>query len=189
MFKKEDRGTGREQSWQEPAQSPAPAQAAAPSPAPAPRPAGGGGEQSVISARLKVVGNLESDDDLQIRGRVEGDISCQTLIVAEGATVEGAVSATAVEIKGTIKGRIDADKVRIAATGHMDGDIVYQTLAMEEGAVLDGNVQRRQTPQPAAAPAPKPAAPAPSGGSSGSESGSTAKVSMSGGSGAKSSGS
>lgn len=169
MFKKEDRTpSGREQSWQEPQRPAAPAPAPAPRPSPAPS---AGAEQSVISARLKVVGNLESDDDIQVRGRVEGDISCRTLIVAEGATVDGAISADSVEIMGTIKGRIDAERVRIAGTGHMDGDIAYQILAMEEGAVLDGQVHRRSPPKSSAASAPAPAASAGSGGGAASSGG------------------
>jgi len=99
-------------------------------------------EESVISAHLRVVGNLESEDDIQIRGRVDGDIRCRTLTVAENATVDGAIEAETVQINGSIKGQIAAEKVRIAATGRMEGDIAYQTLAMEEGAVVEGQVHR-----------------------------------------------
>lgn len=165
MFSKRDRSPSsspsREQSWQETAKpepvaearpAPPPQPPRPPAPPPTPQPAATQIDESVISRRLKIIGNMETEDDIQVHGEVQGDIRARTLTVAEGATVEGVVTAATVQITGTIKGQVEADHVRIAATGFMNGDILYTTLSMEEGAVLDGKV-RRQVEEPAPAKA------------------------------------
>lgn len=100
------------------------------------------GEHSVISAGLRVIGNLESDEDVEVRGVVEGDISSRSLTVSAGARVKGAITADTVNIAGTVSGQVTADRVTIAKTGDMTGDVTYKTLAIDEGAAFDGNCRR-----------------------------------------------
>ena len=103
------------------------------------------GMESVISAGLRIVGNLESDGDVVIAGTVEGDISSRGLTVSEGATVKGAITAEMVTILGVVEGEVRARSVGIAKTGEMSGDIEYATLAIEDGAILEGTVRRIKT--------------------------------------------
>ena len=139
MFRKEDKqptspGATGEVGSHEPA-------ATAPVAAPRPGPASGG-EHSVISAGLRVIGNLESDEDVEVRGTVEGDISSRSLTVSAGARVDGAITAEAVIISGRVSGQVKASSVKISSTGEMTGDITYKTLSIDEGAALDGNCRR-----------------------------------------------
>src|SRR3546814_6313312 len=46
------------------------------------------GVPSIISADLRITGNLKSDGDIQVDGHVEGDIDSATLTVGEGAHVK-----------------------------------------------------------------------------------------------------
>ena len=134
MFKKDDKapesaGYGSQGSGTtgEPARSGAPS---------------GSGEHSVISAGLRVIGNLESDEDVEVRGVVEGDITSRTLTVSAGATVKGAITADSVNISGSVNGEVSADRVMISKTGDMTGDVTYKTLAIAEGAAFDGKCRR-----------------------------------------------
>lgn len=102
----------------------------------------GSGEHSVISAGLRVLGNLESDEDVEVRGVVEGDITSRSLTVSAGAKVTGAITADTVNISGTVNGEVIADRVTISKTGDMTGDVTYKTLAIDEGAAFDGQCQR-----------------------------------------------
>lgn len=102
----------------------------------------GSGEHSVISAGLRVIGNLESDEDVEVRGVVEGDITSRSLTVSAGAKVTGAITADTVNISGTVNGEVIADRVTISKTGDMTGDVTYKTLAIDEGAAFDGQCQR-----------------------------------------------
>ena len=116
-----------------------PATAAASTPAPAPAASRGPAEPSIISADLRVVGDLHCSGDLQVKGNVEGDIRSRSVTIGEGAQVQGSVMAETVHISGSIKGQIEAPKVSVARSGRVQGDIVHQTLAVEAGAFLDGN--------------------------------------------------
>ncbi len=135
----------------------APAQAARPGAAPA------GDVPSIISADMKVVGDLHSGGDIQIDGTVEGDIKSRTLTVGESAHIIGSITAETVNVCGQVTGQVSAASVRIARTANVQGDINYRTLAIEEEAVLDGQIRRLDsTPvmeSKPVAPAAKPAAP------------------------------
>ncbi len=100
-----------------------------------------GPERSVLGPDLTIVGNIECKDDLEIQGRVEGDIKSRHVTLSETARIDGSVIADTVQLMGSIKGQIKASSVSVAKTGKVTGDITYQTLSMEEGAVIEGNCQ------------------------------------------------
>ena len=106
---------------------------------PAPR---GAGETSIISADLKVVGNLISAGDIQIKGTVEGDVKSRSVTIGEGAQIIGAVVAETVHISGAIKGQVEAPTVTVAKTARVNGDIIHRTLSIEAGAHMEGNCRR-----------------------------------------------
>lgn len=97
---------------------------------------------SLISADLKVVGNLESDGDLQIDGKVKGDIKSRSVTVGESAFVTGSITADTMRISGAIDGTISGTSVTIAKSGKVKGDIVHQTLSIEAGATIEGQIRR-----------------------------------------------
>lgn len=112
--------------------------------------AAGQADQSLISAGLKVVGNLESNGDVVIAGIVEGDIASRSLTVSQGASVQGSIQVETVQIMGAVQGQVRARSVRIARTGEMTGDVHYEALSIEEGAMMDGQCRRIQPGRPAA---------------------------------------
>lgn len=128
------------------------------------KPARGGGAPSIISADLKVVGNLESNGDIQVDGTVQGDILSHTVTVTDGAHIEGSIVADTAHINGSVKGQIKAPKIVIAKSAKVVGDVVHETLTIEAGAHLEGQYRRIETEKaasaskPAAQPAEQPAA-------------------------------
>lgn len=107
---------------------------------------GGSGIPSIISADLKVEGNLTSNGDIQIDGTVEGDVTSHVLTVGEGATVHGALEAETIRIYGTVKGTLTANSVILTVSAKVDGDITHGTLAMEAGASFAGQIKRLERP-------------------------------------------
>jgi cytoskeletal protein CcmA (bactofilin family) len=107
------------------------------------------GETSVISADLKVIGDLVSGGDIQIKGIVEGNVKSRSVTIGESAQVKGAVSADTVHISGAIKGQVEAPTVTVAKTAKVNGDISHQTLSIEAGAQMEGNCRRMDTRKPA----------------------------------------
>jgi cytoskeletal protein CcmA (bactofilin family) len=114
------------------------------------------GEPSVISADLKIVGDLHCAGDVQIKGTVEGDIRSRTVTVGEGAQVTGAIYGQAVHVSGSVTGQIEAPTVTVARSGRIEGDVVHESLAVEAGAHLVGSCRRldsKATASQAGAPA------------------------------------
>jgi len=120
--------------------SPAPS-SAAPSSAPKAKPS-----PSVLSSDLQVTGNLKTSGDIQIEGRIDGDIRAHLLTVGEGATVKGEVTADDVIVNGRVIGRVRGLKVRLTSTARVEGDVIHKTIAIESGAHFEGSVQRQDNP-------------------------------------------
>jgi len=106
------------------------------------RPAPKNAVPSIISADLRVNGNLISGSDIQVDGWVEGDIQSRTIVIGEGATVNGGLQAESVRICGVVKGQIKAETVVLEKTAKVTGDVLHKTLAIEEGAQLEGMCKR-----------------------------------------------
>jgi len=100
---------------------------------------------ALISADLKIVGDLSSDGEIQVDGVVEGDVRTKTLLVGKTAEVKGEIIAETVRVHGTVNGQIKARSVQLAKTAHVVGDILHEDLAIETGAFLEHrafNLQR-----------------------------------------------
>ncbi len=100
---------------------------------------------SIISAELTLTGNLASTGEIQIDGKVDGDITSRALTVGEKGIVTGSVSAESIRICGTVKGEIKGKNVVLTKTAEVNGDIVHESLTIEAGAFLDGNVKRAES--------------------------------------------
>ncbi len=101
---------------------------------------------SIISADLVVNGTLTSSGDIQIDGRVEGDVHSVGLVIGDKAEIHGEVYAEDVTVRGKVVGRIRAKKVLLAATSHVEGDILHEAFAVESGAFFEGNCRHSDNP-------------------------------------------
>ena len=110
---------------------------------------------SIISADLRINGDLVCSGDIQVDGWVEGDIQSRNIVVGEGATVHGALQAESVRICGVVKGQIKADSVVLEKTAKVTGDVLHKSIAIEQGAQIEGMCKRTDAP---AAMLPTPAA-------------------------------
>lgn len=93
---------------------------------------------SIISANLRVTGDLDSDGDIQIDGYVEGDVRSNSVTVGEHAVVSGGINADIVNVSGTVKGQIHGKVVQLTSTAKVTGDIVHESLAIDAGAFIQG---------------------------------------------------
>ncbi len=94
---------------------------------------------SVISKALKITGQLESTEDIQIDGEVDGDVRANSVKVGSNAKVKGTVYGEVVELAGTVDGKIEAKKVILTATARMSGDVIHQDITIQSGAYIDGH--------------------------------------------------
>jgi cytoskeletal protein CcmA (bactofilin family) len=103
--------------------------------------------RSVIDAWLIMTGNLQSEGDIQVDGKVEGHIRCRQLIVGKDATINGDVSAEEVVVRGKVKGVIRANRVKLQETACVESDVFFlKSLAIEDGASFEGQIRRAAEP-------------------------------------------
>jgi cytoskeletal protein CcmA (bactofilin family) len=118
----------------------------APALAPAPKRGRALSAPSIISADMVINGSVRSSGDIQIDGRVEGDVRSAALVIGEQAEIHGEVHAEDVTVRGKVIGRIHARKILLAATSHVQGDILHEAFAVETGAFFEGNCRHSGDP-------------------------------------------
>lgn len=97
---------------------------------------------SIISPDFRAVGDITADGDIQLLGRIEGNVRCRTLTIGDTGEVQGEISAERVRVLGKVVGPIKARAVELTRTGHVTGDIRHETLTIDTGAYLDGHCKR-----------------------------------------------
>ena len=101
---------------------------------------------SILSNDLFVTGNLKSESDIKVEGRVEGDLLAKLVQIGEKAVVKGKISAEEVVVNGHVKGKIRGIRVRLNSGARVEGDIIHETIAIEAGAHFEGTVKRQDNP-------------------------------------------
>ena len=94
---------------------------------------------SHISKSTKITGQIESTENIQIDGQIDGDVRGIAVKVGNGAKVKGTVYGDEVELAGSVEGKIEAKKVVLTGTAHMSGDVVHQDITIQSGAHIDGH--------------------------------------------------
>lgn len=98
---------------------------------------------SIISEDMRLTGSIISQGEVQLDGRIDGDIKATHLVIGTTGVVEGVVEATSVIVKGKIIGSLNASEVNIKNNAHVHGDIFHDTLSIEAGAIIEGNLKQR----------------------------------------------
>jgi len=110
---------------------------------------------SIISADLRIVGDLSCDGEIHVDGTVDGDVRAHELLIGETANIKGEVVVESVRVHGRVTGLIKARTVHLAKTAHVVGDIMHEELSIETGAFLEGLCKRTTVAELKEASAPK----------------------------------
>ncbi|WP_226017625.1 polymer-forming cytoskeletal protein [Novosphingobium sp. FKTRR1] len=113
-------------------------------PGPDARPVGAGKSVaatfSVLGADLVVTGDITAAADLHIDGRIEGDVTCASLVQGESGTIHGAVRAQTARLAGRVEGAITVTQLVLLKSARIHGDVTYDSLTIEQGAQVDGRL-------------------------------------------------
>lgn len=101
--------------------------------------AAGNSTFSVIGSDVAIRGDISASVDLHVDGKVEGDITCASLVQGEGSEVIGGIEAETARLSGTVRGTIKAKSLAILKSARIEGDVHYETLTIEQGAVVQGS--------------------------------------------------
>lgn len=98
---------------------------------------------SVLGADTAIKGDITAKADLHVDGRVEGDITCASLVQGESSEILGAVKVDGARLAGTVRGTIAAGNLVILKSARIHGDVEYDSLTIEPGARVDGRLSMR----------------------------------------------
>lgn len=101
---------------------------------------------SVLGPTLTFKGELSADEDLLLRGRVEGSIDhTASLRVGEEGSVKGNVKAKYVAVEGRVEGDIHGgESVTVKASANVTGNIYAPSVSLVEGAHFKGKIDMDQ---------------------------------------------
>ena len=97
----------------------------------------------VLDQGCEFEGKLVFHGTVRINGIFRGKIfTPDTLIVGEGAKVNGEIDAGVVIISGDVDGNVTAKhRVEILSPANFKGDIQSPSLKLDEGAVFEGKIK------------------------------------------------
>ena len=101
---------------------------------------------SIIGSDVVIEGNVKTVGELQLDGRIVGDLSCGGLVMGETGSVKGTIAAETVTIRGSVSGEIRARNVRLESSSKIEGDIYHESLSVEAGAKLTGRFAYTSSP-------------------------------------------
>lgn len=98
---------------------------------------------AAIGPGIVITGDVESSVELQIGGRINGDVRCQTLFLEESGTIAGSIRAERVRVSGRVDGDVDTVDLAIEPTGRISGGVTYARLKVSPGGIMDGTMTHR----------------------------------------------
>lgn len=99
------------------------------------------GKINSIMEGTVIEGEIRSDSNIRIDGRVKGSVHAKgRVIVGQSGVIEGEVVCQSSDIEGTVIGKVNCqDILSLKATAKLQGDINTKKLAIEPGATFTGN--------------------------------------------------
>jgi cytoskeletal protein CcmA (bactofilin family) len=98
---------------------------------------------TVVGQGIFLRGSIRGEGDLEIRGRIEGDVEVGgEVTIADGALIKADVTARRITVRGAVAGNLTGEEgVRLEDGARVVGDVRGASIGIAEGALLRGNVQ------------------------------------------------
>ena len=110
------------------------------------------GSTSLLSKEVKIEGEIQGSENLQVEGRFKGTIKLAgDVYIGPTGIVDADIEADNVIVQGQINGNVLAHKqLQIQSSGKLVGDCTAQSIDIKEGALFEG---RSKMIRPSASPA------------------------------------
>ncbi|MCF6297840.1 MAG: polymer-forming cytoskeletal protein, partial [Flavobacteriaceae bacterium] len=86
-----------------------------------------------------LVGDIKSDGDFRVDGKVEGTIKTSgRVVIGKDGIVTGTIDCTNADVEGTFSGKLLVDQVlSLKSTANISGDVTLGKLSVEPGAAFN----------------------------------------------------
>jgi len=98
------------------------------------------GTTSLLSKEVKIEGDIQGTENLQVEGKFKGSIKLAgDIYIGPTGVVEADVEADNVVIQGQINGNVTArNQLQIQSSGKLLGDCTAKSIDIKEGALFEG---------------------------------------------------
>jgi cytoskeletal protein CcmA (bactofilin family) len=99
-----------------------------------------GTSTSLIGAGTSLKGDISSNGDLRIDGKLVGNIDCSAkVVIGANGVVEGDITGQQADIMGTVSGSIKVkDLLQLKSSSIVSGDLYASKLQIEPAATFNG---------------------------------------------------
>ena len=99
--------------------------------------------KTVIGEDVEISGNIKCESNIQINGKLNGDLNCGSqAMIGNASVIKGNMTIETVSIMGQVNGNITAkDKIDLKSTARLHGDIRAKRLTVEDGVTFVGKVE------------------------------------------------
>jgi len=96
---------------------------------------------NIIGAGTQIEGEIKTDSDIRIDGKVKGTITSKSkIVVGNTGIIDGDLICDNADVSGKIFGKVEvSDLLFLKSTGYLEGDIVTGKLVVEAGARFTGS--------------------------------------------------
>ncbi len=97
------------------------------------------GERNIIAKNTTLVGDLTSDGDFRVDGKIEGTIKTTgRVVIGKDGEVIGNIECINADVEGTFSGKLDVEEVlSLKSTAIISGDVILGKLSVEPGATFN----------------------------------------------------
>ncbi|MCL4767088.1 MAG: polymer-forming cytoskeletal protein [Hyphomicrobiaceae bacterium] len=89
-----------------------------------------------------ISGRIQNCRRIEIFGRVEGDLTAETIFIHEGGRFNGRARLDSADVHGTMQGNVIVrNLINIRSSGSVSGNVQYGQLSMESGGSLSADVR------------------------------------------------
>jgi cytoskeletal protein CcmA (bactofilin family) len=93
---------------------------------------------SIIGSDVTIKGDMSASVDLHIDGRIEGDISCASLVQGPDSVIKGHITAQSARLAGLVDGSITAGELIVESSARITGDVSYTSISIATGGQIEG---------------------------------------------------
>lgn len=110
--------------------------------------------RTIIAEDIEIVGSIKCASDIELSGKLNGDLTCSgTVVIGEKAVIKGNIAAMSISIRGQINGNVTVkDRIELKSSARLNGDIRAKRLTVEDGVTFVGKSEVNPSGAPVARP-------------------------------------
>jgi cytoskeletal protein CcmA (bactofilin family) len=97
------------------------------------------GERNTIAKNTSLVGDIDSDGDFRVDGKIDGTIKTTgRVVIGKDGLVTGTIDCANADIEGTFSGKLIVDQIlSLKESAVISGEVVLGQLSVEPGAAFN----------------------------------------------------